>query len=57
MYESCLSFEALISVLAEPKNSHSNSVLNCCSLVFLIVSSFHFSSLPGTSLQCTSIGM
>ena len=37
-----------IRVFALPKNSHSNSRLNCSSDVFAIVSFFHFSSLPGT---------
>ena len=40
-----------ISVLIEPKNSHSNSRLNCSCEVFAIVSFFHFSSRPGISLQ------
>jgi len=50
-YTRFLSFAALISVLTEPKNSHSNSILNCCSDVLAIVCSFHTASLPGTSLQ------
>ena len=41
-------FEGLISVFAEPKNSQSNSLLNCSSEVFAIVSVRHFSSRPGT---------
>ena len=45
-----------MSVSIEPKNSHSNSELNCDCEVFRIVSSFHTSSRPGTSDQCTSIG-
>ena len=40
-----------IKVSIDPKNSHSNSILNCCSDVFAIVCFFHFAFLPGTSDQ------
>ena len=46
-YTRFLSFDGLMSVLTDPKNSHSNSTLNCCSEVFAIVVSFHAASLPG----------
>src|SRR6056300_26374 len=56
-YTIVLILEGLIRVLTDPKNSHSNSRANCCNEVFAIVSFFHFSSLPGTSNQWTSMGM
>jgi hypothetical protein len=56
-YTRFLSLVAAIKVLTEPKNSHSNSILNCCSDVFAIVCLFHSESLPGTCDQCTSVGV
>ena len=50
-YTRFLNLLAAIKVLTDPKNSHSNSILNCCSDVLAIVCSFHSASLPGTSLQ------
>ena len=37
-------------------NSHSKSTAHWSSIVFAIVSFLKFSSLPGTSYQCASIG-
>jgi hypothetical protein len=57
IYAIVLNFCGVINVSIEPRNSHSNSVLNCDAEVFFIVSSFHFSLRPGISLQCTSTGI
>ena len=46
-----LNFAGSINVSTDPRNSHSNSTLNCCSDVFLTVCSRHLASLPGTSDQ------
>ena len=50
-YTRFLNLLGAIKVSTDPKNSHSNSTLNCCYDVFAIVCSLHTSSLPGTSDQ------